>query len=220
MRTKRKSSLPILDIAEVALEWDPDQDKRARMRDEKSVLKPGPACQDISTCIQHRGLLIPLLERMAVHDHRPVPQINALKEEVLSLLKVHKLGVDSQSSSDSTRAKTAWAIRKLCGFVKGKVRRQEVSTVPRMCNLSIGFSHWKLLLHQFSTILCEFLAGICNTVVLIHSALSTHQVKSFQDLCLILDPMLQAASDSMCRHPHRVMLQIVSADLRNLHVEV
>ena len=87
MLKKRQSAKAILDVKDVALEWDSDPDQRTRMRDEKSVLKPGPAWQDISTCIQHRGLLIPLLERMAAHDHRPVPQIDALKEEVLSLLK-------------------------------------------------------------------------------------------------------------------------------------
>ena len=208
MPNKRQCPKAILDVKDVALEWDADPDQRARMRDEKSVLKPGPACQDISTCIQHRGLLIPLLERMAKHDHRPVPQIDALKEEVLSLLKIHKLGVDSEVSSDSNIAKAAWAIRKFCGFVKGKVRRSEVSTVPRMqfvyrllplevivasiFNKFVRVSCWDLQDHSLDSL-----------------ALSTRQVKYFQDLCLILDPMLQA-----------VMLQIASADLCNLHVGV
>ena len=69
---------------------------------------------------------------MALLEHRPVPPIDPLKVEVLSLLKLHKLGTDKELVDDDNLSKSAWAIRKLCGFVKSKVRRSEVSTATRL----------------------------------------------------------------------------------------
>ena len=68
---------------------------------------------------------------MALLENRPVPRIEPLKVEVLSLLKLHKLGTDPDLTSDDSLSKSAWAIRKLSGFVKSKVRRQQVSTATR-----------------------------------------------------------------------------------------
>lgn len=132
MPTKnRKCQHPILDVTDVAKQWDQDPDVRERLRVTKMVIN-GPACQDISTCVHHRGLLLPILEKMALLENRPVPPIDPLKEEVFSLLKLHKLGTDKELASDDNLSKSAWAIRKLCGFVKSKVRRSEVSTATRL----------------------------------------------------------------------------------------
>ena len=114
----------ILDVEGVWKEWDTDEELREIMRSGGTILAP-PACQDISTCIKHRFLLGPLLAKMAIHEDRPLPPIDPLKEELDNLFKAYKQGVESSFLDIS---KKAWALKKLLGFVKTKARRREVST--------------------------------------------------------------------------------------------
>lgn len=113
-----------LDATGVHEEWDADQGLRELLRDGKPFLE-APACADISTCIVHEALLGPLLTRMSVTNNRDLPQIDQLKFELEALLKKNKQGVELAFIDIS---KKAWAIKKLCGFVKAKARRREVST--------------------------------------------------------------------------------------------
>lgn len=116
------------DIEGVSKDWDGDE-LRARLRDGGSVLTPNPASLDVSTCVKNFSLLSPILSKMALVENRPVPTIDQLKEEVETLLKLTKQGLNIDFVDIS---KTAWAIRKLAGFVKMKTRRREVSTATRL----------------------------------------------------------------------------------------
>lgn len=150
-KKKRVCTKPVLDITDVAKQWDQCPVVRDRLRETKMVIN-GPACQDISTCVCFRGILVPLLERMALLEHRPVPNIDPLKEEVLSLFQMHKLATDTALIDDDNLAKTAWAIRKLCGFVKSKVRRQEVSTATRLQFACRAWNyHHRIFFREMST---------------------------------------------------------------------
>lgn len=88
------------------------------------MLEP-PACADISTCVKNASLLGPLLVRMAQKEHRDLPGIDQLKDELETLLKSNKQGMELDFLDLSKRA---WALKKLCGFTKAKARRREVST--------------------------------------------------------------------------------------------
>lgn len=113
-----------LDVEGIWKEWDRDEELREIMHNGGTILDP-PACQDISTCIKHGFLLGPLLSKMAVHEKRPLPPIDPLKEELDNLFKKNKQGVESNFLDIS---KKAWALKRLLGFVKTKARRREVST--------------------------------------------------------------------------------------------
>lgn len=115
-------------IEDVALEWDANPELRERLRDGGQAL-PTPAGQDITTCVKNSVLLVPLLTRMSSVKKRPVPSIDQLKDELEALLQKNKRGVDFGGEDIP---KCAWALRKLCGFVKMKVRRREVSTAARL----------------------------------------------------------------------------------------
>ena len=115
------------DVAGVHVEWDEDTDLRELIRTGGTILK-APACQDISTCIKHEGLLKPVLALMALKEERGLPAIDQLKIELETLFQKNKQGVESEFLDVS---KKAWMLKKLCGFVKTKARRREVSTATR-----------------------------------------------------------------------------------------
>ena len=128
------------DVAGVAKEWDSYEDIRERLRGpgeekeedkkkESTILASGPACQDISTSVKQKSFLGPLLSKMALTVKRPVPGIDQLKDEIQSLLQMNKRGTDFDWDDV---AKAGWCLRKLCGFVKAKCRRREVSTATRL----------------------------------------------------------------------------------------
>ena len=75
-----------LDVEGIWKEWDRDEELREIMHNGGTILDP-PACQDISTCIKHGFLLGPLVSKMAVHEKRPLPPIDPLKEELDNLFK-------------------------------------------------------------------------------------------------------------------------------------
>lgn len=115
------------DVEGVHLEWDAAEDVRETIRDGKNILEK--ACQDISTCNTNASLLGPLLQKMSERENRDLPGIDQLKDELEQLLKKNKQGLDLEFADIS---KKAWTLKKLCGFVKAKCRRREVSTVSRL----------------------------------------------------------------------------------------
>ena len=123
----RNMAQPKTNVEGIAKEWDDNNELRDRLREGGTVLTANPSAQDISTCTRNRGILDPLLTRMSVDPKRTVPNIDQLKDEIEDLLKRSKRALD-EGGVDIP--KTSWAIRKLCGFIKAKARRREVSTVP------------------------------------------------------------------------------------------
>ena len=144
---KKGPSSNALDIIDIHLEWDGDADLRQRLLDGGSVMAPGPCCEDISTCLKNRALLAPILTKMASHESRKVPPIDSLVDEILRLLGRAKRGPETENQSDVI-SKSSSAIKKLCGFVKMKCRRREVSTVTgtQICRIRIrGFTGCRFL---------------------------------------------------------------------------
>ena len=147
MPKKKGPSSNALDIIDIHLEWDGDADLRQRLLDGGSVMAPGPCCEDISTCLKNRALLAPILTKMASHESRKVPPIDSLVDEILRLLGRAKRGPETENQSDVI-SKSSSAIKKLCGFVKMKCRRREVSTVTgtQICRIRVrGFTGCRFL---------------------------------------------------------------------------
>ena len=115
------------DVADVHKQRDANQSLRGFLRNGNQILE-APLCQDISSCIRHESLLIPILHKMAEREHRDLPAIEQLRHELEALLLKNKQGMDLQFQDVS---KKAWALKKLLGFVKMKARRWEVSTVTQ-----------------------------------------------------------------------------------------
>ena len=111
-------------IEGVAGEWDACPEIRDRLRDGQAPIQT-PAGQDITTCVKVSGLLVPLLTRMATETKKTVPSIDQLKDELEKLLLKNKRGADTGGVDVPNCAR---ALRKLCGMVKTKARRAEVST--------------------------------------------------------------------------------------------
>ena len=115
---------PLLDVKGLAKEWDADPVIRERLRAGKTFMHP-EALQgiDIQTCIMNQEVLMPLLARMAVEDHKPICPVESTQDEVSLLLSLNK----REAGDCIDVEKSTWHIRKLLGFIKMKCRRAEVS---------------------------------------------------------------------------------------------
>ena len=119
----------MLDVSGVHLEWDAADDIRGRMREGQTLIHPECKNDDVQGCCRNSSILIPLLTRMAPVEGKPLPPVDPLRLEIDQLLIKNKRGNVPEETADLIKA--SWRIKKLCGFVKMKTRREEVSTVSR-----------------------------------------------------------------------------------------
>eukprot|EP00435_Cladocopium_sp_Y103_P069912 s32_g34.t1 len=124
---KKGSGEGLMDVSNLAKEWDESETIRDRLREGLDLLHPdsGPS-EDINTVLLNKELVTPMIVRMAAKpEKKPHPQIESLTEEVSTVFSLNKR-VPLPAYSD-LRA-LAWRLRWLCGFVKSKARRKEPST--------------------------------------------------------------------------------------------
>lgn len=195
-RRKPRSSASVaeqLDIGGVADEWDDTEDIRTRLREGGGFFHPEGG-DDVQGCCRNSSLLIPLLTRMATLDCKSLPGVDDLRDQIEKLFVKNKRGTSPEDLDLIIAA--SWRVKKLCGFVKMKSRREEVSTATRLSHLitffiskvlSVVQNYMQPTLHFF---MFEF------RLVSIHipfrfAKFNGCKVETFQNLCLILDPMLQ-----------------------------
>lgn len=136
MSPKRKTaSTETLDVTGLAEEWDSTEDIRDRLRAGHHLTHTECPNGDVPSCVKNSGLLIPILTQMSVLDTRPLPPIDDLRTEIEKIFNKNKRETTAEAADDIVKA--SWSLKKLCGFVKMKVRRKEVSTAP--CLLSFCF---------------------------------------------------------------------------------
>lgn len=123
----KKTVDEVLDLKDLHREWDANHELRARLREGEGLLRPGQA-EDIPSTLENLPILQPLLTRMSLTETRPLPAVETLRDEVEALLQKNKRGGAPENEPDVVAI--SWRIRKLVGFVKMKVRRREVSSVP------------------------------------------------------------------------------------------
>ena len=89
---------------------------------------PDGKTEDIPACVAASLVLQPLITRMSMTEHKPLPNVDKLRDEVEKVYLVNKRGQTPEDQPDVISA--SWRIRKLLGFLKMKCRRGEVSSVP------------------------------------------------------------------------------------------
>ena len=121
---------PALDIHGIHLEWDGEEKLRERMREGKPILEEGTdKIVDIAVCVKHAEYLVPLLTRMAHLHSKVLPSVEDLRHEMMKFLEVNKRMVDSDVKMI---VDSAAHVKKLCGFVKTKARREEPSRATQL----------------------------------------------------------------------------------------
>ena len=173
---------PGLNIKDVHVAWDSCDQIRNRLREGGPVMAPetGLYC-DNHTCVINYSLLMPLVIAMEQQE-RKLPSVYDLRHEETILLRMNKrVGpeIADQVSMDS------FQIRKLLSHIKAKVRRKEISAVFRHREFRI-----LSLPHQF------YLDIQHEIYMLSTHSEPTSQDTRFQELCLAMDPSLQAMSCS------------------------
>lgn len=115
--------MPALVLDKIAEQWDGFPEVRARVRDEGKVLHHDTVQGDcIKNCVLNLDLLTPLVSLMSMSAKRTVPGIDSLKQAVHDLLVLSKREPEQGLVVDS-----AWRLRKMCVFIKMKVRKRQPS---------------------------------------------------------------------------------------------
>ena len=173
-----------VDISGLASQWDADPEIRGRLREGGFLIHPETNKKIlIKTASLNKGVLQPLLEMMAPASGdanggkcSPSPGVEEIREEVKALLDMNKRQVDFE-----TVDREAWTIQRFLAFIKLKIRKREVSTDTY---LNIDF---------FSPDSCYSLTSCPSNLNRVKCPCQDlSQDKNFQDLVLILDPLLQA----------------------------
>ena len=89
---------------------------------------PQGKTEDIPACVAASYVLQPLITRICMAEHKPLPSVDKLRDEVEKVYLVNKRGQTPEDQPDVIAV--SWRIRKLLGFLKMKCRRAEVSSVP------------------------------------------------------------------------------------------
>ena len=118
--------LMAMDCTGLALEWEKCEECRTRIREHKKAL----TCQEGETfcmanrpnAIGKRMFLIPMLKKLAKCERFHLPHMEDLRMEVQTLFE--KCGSPSQAK---LVYQTSVELKKLCGFIKRRVARQEVT---------------------------------------------------------------------------------------------
>ena len=129
------STNEVLDLTNLHLDWDNNPEIRERLLDAQDLLVDD-GCDDIPTAKNNTPVLHPLLTRMSLTEHRTLPGVESLRDEIEAVYMRNKRGKTQEDVPNIAR--DGWRIRKLLGFVKMKVRREEVSEVPLTCFFNIA----------------------------------------------------------------------------------
>ena len=153
------------DTAGLVEEWDAIASVREIVRSSGSIVSEGAEDPNNRKCVEHAELLAPALVRMTQCSLK-LPDIEPLRACIAELLEKQKQQVDEAEVD-----KMAWGVKSMCRFVKMKAKKGLVSFEP--CTNS------ELIL-LFMGILGHAAHGL------------SVEDESFQELCLILSPDLEA----------------------------
>lgn len=106
----------------LAAEWDAIESLRDDLRKGKALIAEVSEKQvDINMPSKYNRLLLPILNRMR-DAGKKLPSVEGLRCEVRLIMQKNK-----RDPTEDDIQKYAWLLRKNCGFIKMKCRRQEVS---------------------------------------------------------------------------------------------
>ena len=155
---KKKTQPPVevLDVTGLAQEWDSSEDIRSRLRDGHTFINPETENYTVQGCCKNATILIPILTRMAVLEFRSLPPVEGLRDEIHELMTKNKRGNAPEQVGDIIKA--AAKVKKLCGFVKMKSRREEPTTVTWPFVRLVFCFHFHILMCPSS---CQHLSIKC-----------------------------------------------------------
>ncbi|CAE7515663.1 unnamed protein product [Symbiodinium necroappetens] len=120
--------MPECSLEGLASEWDSDESVREDLRLGKPLIAEVSEKQvDIQMPSKYNRLLLPVLARMRMAAKK-LPSIDSFRSEIRAIMTKNK-----RDPSDEDVDKFSWLIRKNCGFVKMKCRRQEVPDFQQLC---------------------------------------------------------------------------------------
>ena len=137
-KQKVEASKPECKVNGMAQEWDTVTVVRDRILEGGPIMDPKTVAKqvDIKMCSINHELLAPLCSRICEADKK-LPSVDDLRDELVALLTKNKRqGEDLVVMVEDT----AKHIKSLCGLVKLKCRRKEVSVATRTQNTFGGFS--------------------------------------------------------------------------------
>ena len=115
-----------MDCLGLALDWENDQQLRSRMREEKVVLmypSEDKYCKPNRTnAVNNAMVIMPMLLRLQKSSDKKLPHLEDLNGEVTALFQ--KCGL---STADKAPYKTTVECKRLCGFIKRRAARGEVT---------------------------------------------------------------------------------------------
>ena len=123
----KNAVVEVLPIDQLHLDWNGHEELRDRVLDGGDMLVT-PQGEDIPSVVANYPALQPMVTRMSMTTSRPMPVIETLRDEVESFYLKNTRGKTLEDSPDVVAI--AWKLRKMLGFIKMKVRRHEVSSVP------------------------------------------------------------------------------------------
>lgn len=115
----------ILDCSGLGDEWDGSEDIRARLRQGETLVTEA-VNTDVLGCCKYVSLITPVIVRMASMESKPLPNLDPLREQIEICLSKNKRDGKGVEAQEVVRC--SWKIKQMCGFVKMKARRHEVST--------------------------------------------------------------------------------------------
>ena len=206
---------PRLDLTGLALELERLDEIRDYFRQTKDTLFSAEMNTETVKALDqdhHYAIIQVLLQRAALVEGHPSPNVSNLREELTTLYKNC-----SVVAGDDAVHTDAWCIRKILAFIKMKVRRSKVSTATQLELLDnhFGFApptnviyiyiqrlylmffdlpdhHLKRSNEKCSEKTCAVLDALYYILISLSPLPSFSKVYRFQQMCLLLNPFLQA----------------------------
>ena len=188
-----KEAKPKTSCAGLYREWEHEELIRDHLRSDGAVLFQGEESETVKSVSKPlvACLLKPVLLRMASTEDQPQPAVEPFREQLRDLYRVF-----NHTVHEPVIFHDAWCLRKALAFVKMKARKRMPSEVPCMsCEVACARV---LSVFMDGGILELWHPGLCVLTCNFNPCGLSHahaQVEAFQELVLILNPMLQ---DRLC----------------------
>ena len=170
---------PRLAIDQIHKDWERADALRSYLREDSTVIFKEGVSENVKTCsAEHiHAYLTPLVVKMAATENHPQPNVDPLRDEISKLyMSLSKQVGEDQIVLDSRMT------RKYLGFIKMKCRLRKPSKASRL--------QW-LLDHETYVVYRVYdQASYKNEA----TQVQTCKERNFQNLCLLLNPDLQATA--------------------------
>ena len=186
LRKKTQPPLEVLDVKGLCEEWDACEEIRDRLRQGNTFLHPDTK-DTVDGCCKNSAILVPILTRMAVLEFKSLPPVDPASSW-------NWWFVGEKQEGECPRTRT-WCCQSFLARQEALqlCKDEDPSWRSKHSYLTINF---QTITHAFcicelAGFLWQLYSGLVQSAKL-YQARFESQVETFQDMCLILDPTLQA----------------------------